>query len=208
MASKKSKNNYYAYRLPNGKQGIVADWKSCEELVSGVFNVRYRGFVVRNDAEVWLRAGAAYEPKARQKMYREPGIYFDAGTGRGNGVEINVTDEKGKSLLRKTLAAKQVNKFGTHRIADPAATNNYGELLAMKHALMVAKKVGARKIFGDSKLVIEYWSQWRMKRKELPEETVDLAGEVAKLREDFESRGGEVVRIGGGVNPADLGFHR
>jgi len=56
--------------------------------------------------------------------------------------------------------------------------------------------------------VIEYWSQWRMKRKALPEETVALADEVAELRENFEADGGEVVRIGGGANPADLGFHR
>jgi ribonuclease HI len=101
-----------------------------------------------------------------------------------------------------------VSAFGTHRVRDKAATNNYGELLAMKHALMIAKKEGAKRIFGDSKLVIEYWSQWRMKRKDLPEETVSLAAEVAELREAFESRGGEVIRIGGGANPADLGFHR
>jgi ribonuclease HI len=202
------KNNYYAYRLPNGKSGVVGSWPACEKIVSGVHGARYRGFPARHEAEAWLHAGAAYEPNLKQSMNREPGIYFDAGTGRGNGVEINVTDERGKSLLHKTLAAKLVSKFGTHRVADRTATNNYGELLAMKHALMIAQKIDAKKIFGDSKLVIEYWSQWRMKRNTLPEETVDLAGEVAELRENFESRGGEVVRIGGGQNPADLGFHR
>ena len=65
-----------------------------------------------------------------------------------------------------------------------------------------------KKIFGDSKLVIEYWSQWRMKRKELPEETVALAAEVAKARKKFEESGGTVERISGDHNPADLGFHR
>lgn len=203
----KPKNKYYAYKLPTGKSGIATDWKSCEKLVSGVQAARYRGFVSRSEAEVWLHAGAAYEPKARPTVRRDPGIYFDAGTGRGNGVEVSVTDEHGKSLLHKTLAAKKINRFGKHHLGDDV-TNNYGELLGLKHALLIAKKTRVKKIFGDSKLVIDYWSQWRIKRKELPEETVELADEVAELREAFEVSGGEVVRIGGGENPADLGFHK
>jgi len=203
----KTKNNYYAYKLPTGKSGIVADWKSCEKLVSGIRGARYRGFPMRSDADVWLATGAAYEPKAKPVMRHELGVYFDAGTGRGKGVEVSVTDAHGKSLLHKTLTAKNINRFGKHHLGDEV-TNNYGELLGLKHALMIAKKMRVKKIFGDSKLVIEYWSQWRIKRKDLPEETVELADEVAELREAFEASGGEVIRIGGGENPADLGFHR
>jgi ribonuclease HI len=204
----KSKNKFYAYRLPNGRNGIVDSWAACEKLVSGVNGARYRGFASRAEAEEWLAAGAAYEPKARPTTRREPGIYFDAGTGRGMGVEINVTDEHGKSLLHKTFQEREVNRFGTHRLKDKKATNNFGELLAMRHALLVALKGKCRKIFGDSKLVIDYWSEWRIKRKDLPEKTVALANEVSVLREEFEKKGGEVIRIGGGENPADLGFHK
>ncbi len=202
----KTKNNFYAYRLPNGRSGIVDSWAACEKFVNGVQGARYRGFPLKHQAEEWLDGGAKYDPKPQPVMRREPGIYFDAGTGRGNGVEISVTDEHGKSLLHKTLDAKHINKFGKHGVKD--ATNNFGELLGLKHALMIAKKERIKKIFGDSKLVIEYWSQWRMKRSELPAETVELASQVALLREDFEAEGGEIIRIGGGENPADLGFHR
>ena len=204
----KQKNNYYAYVLPSGKHGIVSDWKSCEKLVSGVQGARYRGFVAKHDAEAWLAAGAEYESRPSREKHRMPGIYFDAGTGRGQGVEINVTDEHGKSLLHEALSPAAINRFGVHRIKSKSATNNFGELLAMRHALEIAMKRGAKKIFGDSKLVIEYWSQWRIKRSELPEKTVALANEVAALRELFEAGGGEIIRISGDVNPADLGFHR
>jgi ribonuclease HI len=137
-----------------------------------------------------------------------PGIYFDAGTGRGDGVEVSVTDEKGKNLLHKAVSKFELNQFGKHLIKSDTATNNYGELLALRYALEIAKKMKVKHIFGDSRLVIDYWSKWRIKAKELSEETVELAHEVAELREKFESGGGTIERIGGGHNPADLGFHR
>jgi viroplasmin and RNaseH domain-containing protein len=203
------KNNYYAYIVPAGAKtvsGITNSWAACEKFVSGKPAARFKGFVSRTEAEQWLHAGARYEVKIAPKLL--PGIYFDAGTGRGNGVEISVTDEKGKNLLHDTVAREALNKFGKHLVEDPSATNNYGELLALRHALTIAKKNDIKKVFGDSKLVIDYWSQWKMKRKELPEATVELADEVSHMREEFESAGGLVTRISGDHNPADLGFHR
>lgn len=213
MPAKKIK--FYAYLVPSGARGgqavsgVVDNWKACEKIVSGKFGARFRAFESRTQAEEWLAAGAQYElkpPALSRKL--EPGIYFDAGTGRGDGVEVSVTDERGKNLLHKVVSKRQLNEFGKHLVADQSATNNYGELLALRYALEIARKMRVKKIFGDSKLVIEYWSQWRIKRKELPEETVELATEVAELREAFEARGGAVERISGGNNPADLGFHR
>jgi ribonuclease HI len=138
----------------------------------------------------------------------ETGIYFDAGTGRGNGVEISVTDERGTDLLGYVLAKKLINRHGKHKVRGRAVTNNYGELLACKYALQLALKRGAKKIFGDSRLVVDFWSLGIVKRKELPERTVRLADEVVKLRREFEVNGGVVIHISGDDNPADLGFHR
>jgi len=206
MSSKK--NNYYAYRLPSGKAGVVSDWKKCEALVSGVQGARYRGFVSEKDARAWLAEGAHYEEKIHHKL--EPGIYFDAGTGRGEGVEVSVTDESGKNLLHKAIAKSKLNTFGKYNVAHHhgEATNNYGELLGLRYALEIAKKENIKKVFGDSRLVIDHWSRWHIKRKELPEATVRLADEVAQLRESFERQGGAICRISGDDNPADLGFHR
>ena len=115
-------------------------------------------------------------------------------------------DEKPGPKPRASLQA-YLPTGGKHAVLEKNATNNYGELLALKYALEIAEKLNIKKIFGDSKLVIEYWSQWKMKRKELPHATVELAGEVAAMREAFEKNGGHIVRISGDDNPADLGFH-
>jgi len=222
MPAKKIK--YYAYFVPGSGEpvhGVTDSWAVCEKMVSGKPGARFKAFQNRKEAEEWLAHGARYEAKAAVRHELAPGIYFDAGTGRGEGVEVSVTDELGRNLLHKAISKDELNRFGKHLIANDAATNNYGELLALRYALQVAKKLKkstgrdaalnherAQHIFGDSKLVIEYWSQWRIKRNELPEETVALATEVAKLREAFEAAGGTIARVKGDHNPADLGFHR
>ena len=197
-----SKKKYYAY-LVNGKKGITDNWPECQGIVSGNNGAKYKGFESRESAELWLDAGADYKIK---HMAVEDGIYFDSGTGAGNGVEINVTDKNGKSLLHKALSKEKLNEKG-HHWADEGTTNNFGELLACKYALQIAIKENVEKVFGDSKLVIEYWSKGYIKY-EVGEETVELAREVKILRKEFESKGGQIILISGGSNPADLGFHK
>ncbi len=203
------KKKFYAYFVAPNTTGVTAQWAVCEAMVSGKSGARFKAFERRDDAEAWLAGGAQYEPRAaRPRLPLARGIYFDAGTGRGEGVEISVTDEHGKNLLHKTLLRAELNRFGKHRIGDARATNNYGELLALKHALAIAKAEGMPRVFGDSRLVIDFWSRWRIKRGELPAATVALADEVSRLRDEFERGGGVVERIAGDRNPADLGFHR
>ncbi|MFH1246634.1 MAG: ribonuclease H family protein [Candidatus Liptonbacteria bacterium] len=197
---------YYAYLIPKrGERGVCDNWAACEKKVKGVFGARYRGFKTRAEAEGWLRAGAEYAIKPKANLRR--GIYFDAGTGRGKGVEISVTDERGKNLLHESLPAKKINKFGKH-LVDGEATNNYGELLACKHALQIALARSEKKIFGDSRLIIDYWSKGYIKKEEVAPKTIRLAGQVKKLRKEFEAEGGSISHVPGGDNPADLGFHR
>lgn len=203
---------YYAYVLPQqNRSGITEGWAECEKLVSRESGARYKAFRFRAAAEKWLRAGARYEQQhdgsARRASFTiKPGIYFDAGTGRGRGVEISVTDEQSKNLLHKVLPRALINEFGKHRLGKEA-TNNYGELLALKYALDLALKDGGTRIFGDSKLVIDYWSKGLIRKKKVVPETVVLATKVKQLRKKFEKSGGGIARIPGSVNPADLGFH-
>ena len=199
-----AKNNYYAYRLPDGRHGITDSWAACQNMVIGIRDARYRGFKARAEAEAWLATGAKYIAKPKPKL--EPGIYFDAGTGRGEGVEISVTDEQGKDLLHLVMPKSKINKYGKHKVPHEV-TNNYGELLAKQDALLLAMKRDVGRIFGDSKLVIDFWSKGAIKRNELPVETVKLAEKVRILRHEFEGQGGVVQRVSGDHNPADLGFH-
>ena len=216
MATKK----YYAYFVPRtNKKGVTGDWKECEKIIRGEYGAKFKGFKTRAEAEEWLKQGADYGAKI-QKSWLAAGIYFDAGTGRGAGVEISVTDEKGNDLLNKILPGPEINRHGKHLVRGNV-TNNFGELLACKYALEIALKHGIKKIFGDSKLVVDYWSKGIVKgvatpilpslptvKKVLPQETIDLALAVTKLRKKFEKAGGKIQHISGEDNPADLGFHR
>lgn len=203
---------FYAY-LVNSKSGVTDNWPECQKIVSGKDGAKFKGFVSKDEAEKWLEAGANYEIKKFVLKDLADGIYFDAGTGAGNGVEISVTDRHGKSLLEKVLPKKEINKRGFYLLGHDF-TNNFGELLACKYALEIALKnpsAGSgqvKNIFGDSKLVIDFWSKGYIKKDNLPEETVELSMEVKKLRYQFESRGGKIELISGDYNPADLGFHK
>ena len=198
------KQKFYAYSIPaKHLQGVVDTWPACEKIVAGVVGAKYKSFRTREEANAWLDAGADYSKK---RINLEPGIYFDAGTGRGNGVEISVTDEMGEDLLYMAMAKSKLNQYGKHLIVRDV-TNNYGELLACKYALTIAMKCGIKKVFGDSRLIVEFWSKGFIKKGVVEKRTVTLAQQVAKLRKEFEGSGGELGQVYGERNPADLGFH-
>lgn len=196
-----AKKKYYAYSIKE-EQGITDNWPECQDIVARAPNAKYKGFETRGAAERWLAAGADYKIK---HIAGEAGVYFDSGTGAGNGVEINVSDARGNGLLWKVLSEKELNEKGHFPI--PGATNNFGELSACKYALQIAMRGGIKKVFGDSALILDYWSKGFIK-KDMNEETRELVSEVKKLRWQFEQSGGRLQRISGGSNPADLGFHR
>lgn len=199
---------YYAYFVSKTNRGICSNWKDCEKRVKGVTDARFKSFKTEYLAAEWLKAGAKYEFREKKSpVILRNGVYFDAGTGRGNGVEISVTNKNGGDLLHTILPKKKINKHGKHLISRKGATNNYGELLALFYAIQISLKDNVAEIFGDSKLVIDYWSRGIMKVKELPKETVLLGKKVSVLRREFESAGGKIGRISGDDNPADLGFH-
>lgn len=202
--TKRSRKTYYAYLIPDSNtRGVTEEWDECEKIVSGKSGARFKGFKTKEEALTWLDAGADWSAK---KAF-EPGVYFDAGTGRNKGVEISVTDENGESLLGKVMPKKKINRYGKHWIFGDAS-NNYGELLALSYALEIALNEQIKRVFGDSKLILDYWSKGFVNKKEVSPQTVKLAFRVKKLREEFEKNGGTIVYISGGDNPADLGFHR
>ncbi len=198
---------FYAYYLEGlGTSGIVNSWSECQEKTKK-YKARYKSFKSKKEAEKWIADGAKYEDKNEVKANLPEGIYFDAGTGRGIGVEVRVTDVKGKSILDKLLEKNKINQFGNY-LCKEGATNNFGELLGIYIALKIAIKEDEKAIFGDSALVINYWSKGYIKKENVNEETLELSKKVKSLREIFEEKGGKVSHVSGDYNPADLGFHR
>ncbi len=200
---------FYAYVVSPKKMGVTDEWRECEEIVKGRPGARYKRFSTVQDAQRWLRDGAPYDQKSGSGRTLGKGIYFDSGTGRGMGlVEVNVANERGEGLLSLIISSRRLTKFGTFVITRRSATNNFGELLALSYALKIALQEGTKKIFGDSRLVIQYWSKGQIRPRVFSKSVYTLVSEVSRLRAQFEDMGGEIEYIAGSRNPADLGFHR
>ena len=208
----KNKKFYAYFIIDTNENGILENWSDCQRKVIGK-KARYKSFKTFLEAEKWLNSGANYVKKEKAdltELYSEldrNAIYFDAGTGRGNGVEVRLTDFNGNSLLYKIMNEKNINEFGNYYVAD-TRTNNFGELVGIYTAFVYAKKYGTKVICGDSSLIIEYWSKGRYNSSNLENDTIELIKKVTLMRNEFEKKGGTVKKISGDINPADLGFHK
>ena len=206
------KNKIYAYYLLDSQEsGIFYTWNECQQKVKGK-KARYKSFKSETEAQECLKWGAEYEKKEKknESLFLEldkEGIYFDAGTGRGEGVEVRLTDYDGNSLLHEILDGSKINSYGNYKLSE-GRTNNFGELTGIFAALKYAKKNNIKVICGDSNLVIEFWSRGKYNSDGLEKDTIDLIKRVTSLRAEFEKNGGKVKKISGDVNPADLGFHK
>lgn len=201
MASK-----VYAWYNSNLDNGIDRNWNTCKERKA----LRYKSFKTLQEAQDWLDGGAKYE---KSNIELNEGVYFDSGTGRGRGItEVRVTDKDRNSLLKHLITPRftqwldslgwKINGFDNIEL-DVHKSNNYGELLGLYLALEIARKLGYMDVYGDSKLVIYYWSKGQYNN--LPKETVKLIEKVTENRKNF---GGNIRYINGDFNPADLGFHK
>lgn len=204
---------YAWFDSTTGQCDIETSWEACQSKTKGKKGMRFKSFKNEAGAAEWLKDGANYEVKAEIKnneikptiVIPDEAIYFDAGTGRGQGTETRVTDKDGNSLLWKVVDPKAINQFGNVNCGE--RTNNFGELLGFYLALEIAIQDGIKVICGDSKLVIDYWSNGNYREK-LAEETKELIKEVIELKTRFLKWGGQIVWISGDHNVADLGFHR
>lgn len=197
--------------LDDNSSGIVKTWLECEKIVKGK-KARYKSFKNEDEARDWLESGANYEKKQDEKdelikKLDKNAIYFDAGTGRGAGVEVRLTDFSGNSLLYDILDNKKINEFGNYFVSKNR-TNNFGELVGLFAAIKYALKYNIKLICGDSSLVIDYWSKGNFNSKNLEQDTINLIKRVTNMRKQFERENGKIEKISGDVNPADLGFHK
>ena len=200
-------DKFYVCFYTHSNTGVIVNtWDECQILSRGG-DTRYKSFKTKKEAEKWISGGAVYQTKQMLQDNLPKGIYFDAGTGRGIGTEVRVTDKFGVSILDHFVPKDKINEFDNY-LTQPGSTNNFGELLGCYIALNIALKEGQKNIYGDSKLVIEYWSKGRMKVEKLNNETVELGKKVMKKRKEFESLGGNISHVSGDINPSDLGFHK
>ena len=211
---------YYAVRCGR-KTGIFTDWASCKEAVDGFPGAEFKSFKKESDA---LRYLDGVDPDDI-KPSLPPGLYFDGGTGLSAVLdrpvaESNVTDESGTPMLSQAFfdSLPSSFRFGTFHERDgyktilfsseEGFTNNFAELYAFFLALLLEPDEPSlfRPIYGDSELILNKWSQGRI---HVPDERTQLvAQQVMLLRKEFEYYGGQILKIAGDDNPADLGFHK
>lgn len=200
---------FYAYYLiDENKNGIVSSWDECNKIIYKK-NARYKKFNTYELAEKWISSGCEYtnKPFNKNNSLIKDAIYFDAGTGRGIGVEVRVTDVNKNSLLHFIMPSNLINKYGNYQVSSNR-TNNFGELTGAYLALKYAIKYDVNYICGDSKLVIDYWLNLKYNPENINIDTIELIKKANKLYEIFKLKGGRVHRIPGDINPADLGFHK
>lgn len=157
------------------------------------------------------------------------GLYFDGAmnkTTNGNGWG-SVTDKHGLCMissnisfatdittLKVVLPNKQNRTVLVVKFNDvKSAQHNGAELVAMLIALRMATANPSliKSIFGDSSLLIDYWSVGRVNKNTLEKMDASkrkMITECVTLRSQFEKGGGKIYQISGNDNPADLGFHR
>lgn len=205
-----AKQKYYAFFMKKtGEKGILDNWEECKSKIDGK-PVIYKSFTDFNSAKKWLEEDCPIDSKTEKllkaKSELKEGVYFDAGTGRGIGVEVRVTDSKGKSLLPEYYP-HLINEH-ENIVMKKGSTNNYGELIGLYMAIQIACKLNIKKIFGDSELVIKYWSKGIFNETNLYPSTVAAIQDVIKARDKFELKEGMIEHISGDINPSDLGFHK
>lgn len=168
-------------------------------------NIKFKKFDNKEKAKEWLNKVNGKNLSETKKL-DDKTLYFDAGTGRGV-TEARVTGKRGQSLIKYSgLKNIKINKHGN--IEFPGKTNNYAELAAFYIALRIALKYDYKKIAGDSKLVLKWWTNGNYKKDNLSEDTIKLIEKTRELLKIFEGKQGHILFISGDINPADLGFHK
>jgi len=139
---------FYAYILNNGDKGIVNSWDKCEQIVKGQSSVKYKKFKTIEEATKFISNNGVAENIT--PVLDKNAIYFDAGTGRGRGVEVRVTRSNGTSLLSYIKKNKSfmemlnkhnwfINEFDNIELGKNY-TNNFGELVGIYTAFVYAKE--------------------------------------------------------------------
>ena len=132
-------------------------------------------------------------------------VYFDSGTGRGF-TEVKVTNYLSQSLLDK-FSKRNYMITENDTICLGNIDNTHGELYGFYLALKIAIENNIKKIAGDNQGILFKWSDGYYKNN-LPKEIIYFIEKIITLKKEFKKNGGEVYYIKGGLNPADLGFHR
>jgi ribonuclease HI len=206
--------------------GIYSTWNECEKQVKGYKNPKFKKFNTYEEAENFnngLKKETIIEFDPITTIYCDGGFNKHTkpdGWGsvvNGYGVDLVgyysglLNDMNLKEVLlpvgKRIIMVSNFNNVTTQQ-------NNGAELLACLAALRISinlinSGITVKKILCDSQTVI-YWSIRLNRESEMKFDPlkVNYIKELIQLREIFEKLGGEIVKINGDINKADLGYHK
>lgn len=197
----KKKQSFYAVAVGKVK-GIYGTWEECKQMVDGIANAKYKKFGTREEAERFLRDGAApilsklgieveIAPKIRQDedCSKDPDalIAFTDGSCVGNGTK---RAKAGYAVVFPNHPSRNL----ASKLEGPIQTNNRAEYLACISALRVCDEIDPARsktlhLFTDSmllkKTVTEWMAAWKKRgwKRSTGEDVanLDLVKELDKL---------------------------
>ena len=212
------------YAILNGRRtGVFNSWNECKELVKGFSGAVYKSFSNLEDAQNFLNRDSV----SHRSILQANGsyLYVDAGQNRdtGNCSFASVVDHNGDDLvyhnldLFNDLFLNQIQVSNKDRIIAVVRfddgikqQNNAGELIALVMGLRIALKNGIKIVYSDSELMVSYWSKSLKPktRSEMHPDKLLYVEELMRLRIEYLNTGGEILKISGDLNLADLGRHK
>lgn len=214
--------NFYAVK--KGRNiGIYKTWGECQEQVNSYKGAIYKKFTTLEAASNFINdTNLTEETEEKDKV-----IYVDGGFNKNTGSEAWASIVNGYSVdlipyiescnLIPDMTTKEVTlpsgkrKIIVTKFEGVTHQNNGAELLALVVGLRLAinlikRGIPVTKVFSDSQVVL-YWSIRLKEGSNFDPRKIAYINELISLRREFESFGGQVVKISGDKNLADLGWH-
>ncbi len=156
-------------------------------------------------------------------------IYVDGAMNKTTGKNAwgSIVDQSGQDLVKYNENLSPDFKYETQQLPvgerviivcffpGVVQQNNSAEMISLLFALRLVSHQrmfpNVKKIHSDSSLLVDYWSQGKINpktRDSMDPTKLKCLLECAKLRSEFEKRGGKVVKVSGLNNLADLGYHK
>jgi len=159
-------------------------------------------------------------------------LYVDGAMNRDTGCEAwaSVVDASRRDVVGQysnlfpDLTLKLVNLPVGQRVIAVALFNdvisqqvNGSELLAFIMGLRIAlykindENENISYIYSDSQTIVQWWSKSGANPKTartMDKRKLAFIQEAITERKMFEALGGQVIKIDGAINPADLGYHK
>lgn len=209
-------SKYYAV-ITGNQTGIFRSWEECKKSVHRFKGSKYESFKTLEEAEDYVNNSTQY----RKNLKVINCLYVDGAHNKFTGtialasvVDENFCDkvEEFRYLFDdielvtynlpvgiRTLGIANFNDVKIHQ-------NNGAELLALIMGLRIAIVTNLYStIFSDSQLMVDFWSRGYFNGNPNMDPKKKLyIEELIGLRKKFN---GEIVKIPGKLNKADLGFH-